>query len=133
MDALTSSYRIVSPSFAVEVLGDGEQSVSGSDLVSVAVLGVLVVTDVSGTTPSVVTLMCEGVHSGSEWEFVEPQSFSFSKKRKFACVENQEGTNRRMRTPLPQQSSFSPLERRKPLERSRKNGCCKDGAVREQQ
>ena len=34
--------------------------------------------------------MCEGVPSDSEWEFVEPQSFSFSKKRNFACVENQE-------------------------------------------
>ena len=29
--------------------------------------------------------MCEGVPSDSEWVLVEPQSFSFSKKRNFAC------------------------------------------------
>ena len=71
--------------------------------------------------------MCEGVRSDSEWDFVEPQSFSFSKKRKFVCVERQEdmhyeGTlvkalpcpERRMRTPLPQQSSFLTMEEGSP-------------------
>ena len=103
----------------------------------------LVVADVGGTAPSVVTVMCEGVPSDSEWDFVEPQSFSFSKKRNFACAENQEDMNyegtpvkappcpeRRMMTPLPQQSSFSSMEEGNP---SGKNGYCKDGAVREQQ
>ena len=34
-----------------------------------------------------------GVPSDSDWDFVEPQSFSLSKKRNFACVENQEDMN----------------------------------------
>ena len=34
--------------------------------------------------------MCEGVSSDSDWECVEPQPFSFSKKRSIVCVENQE-------------------------------------------
>ena len=48
---------------------------------SVAVSGVPVVSDVGETAPSVVTVMCEGAPQDSEWDFVEPQSFSFSKKR----------------------------------------------------
>ena len=58
---------------------------------------------------------------------MEPQSFSFSKKRKIACVVNQEDMNyegtlvkappcpkRRKRTPLPKQSSFSSMEEGSP-------------------
>ena len=41
----------------------------------------------------VVSVMCEGVPSDSEWDWVEPHSFSFSKKRKFACVADQEDMN----------------------------------------
>ena len=37
--------------------------------------------------------MCEGVPLDSEWDFVEPQSFSFSKKRNFDCLEEQEDMN----------------------------------------
>ena len=37
--------------------------------------------------------MCEGVPSDSERDFVEPQSFSFSRKRNLACVEGQEDMN----------------------------------------
>ena len=72
---------------------------------------------------SVVTVVCEDLPSDAEWDFVEPQSFSFSKKRKFACVEGQEDMNyegtpvkappcpkRRMTTPLPRQRSFSSME-----------------------
>ena len=75
------------------------------------------------SAPSVVTVMCEDVSSDSEWDVVEPQSFSFSKKRSFACVENQEDMNfegapvkappcskRGMTTPWPQQNSFSSME-----------------------
>ena len=55
----------VLPSFAVEVVGVGEMSNSGwefgSECGAVAVSGVLVVLDVGETTPSVVTVMCEGV------------------------------------------------------------------------
>ena len=67
------------------------------------------------------------VSSDSECEFVEAQSFSFSKKRNFACVESQEdmdceGTpvkapaspKRRMMTPMPQQSSYSSMEEKSP-------------------
>ena len=115
----------------MEVLGDGEPSDSGWDLGSecgsVAVSGVLVVTDVSGTALSVVTVMRVGAHADSEWECVEPQSFSFSKKQIFAWLEEQEDMyfegkpvkappcpKRRTRTPLPQQSSFSPTEEGSP-------------------
>ena len=66
--------------------------------------------------------------SDSAWDFVEPQSFSFSKKHNFACVEEQEDMNnydgtlvksppcskKRMRTPLPQQSPFSSMEEGSP-------------------
>ena len=40
--------------------------------------------------PPRVAEMCEGVSSDSDWESVEPQSFSFSRKRSIVCVENQE-------------------------------------------
>ena len=117
----------VPPSFEVEAEGDGEPSDSvwelGSEGGSVAVSGVPVASDLGETAPSVVTVMCEGVPSDSEWDFVEVQSFSFSKKRNFACVEDQEDMNhegtlveappcpkRRMRTPFVN-------GRRKPLER----------------
>ena len=35
--------------------------------------GVPVVTDVGETAPSVVTVICEGVPSECEWDFVDPQ------------------------------------------------------------
>ena len=44
-------------------------------------LVVLVVADVPVSPSSVVTEVCDGFLLGSDWEFVEPQSFSFSKKR----------------------------------------------------
>ena len=82
-----------------------------------------VVPDVGEATPSVVTVVCGGVPSDSEWDFLDPKSFSFSKKRNFACVEEQQDMNyegtlvmdllalkRRMRTQLPQQSSLSSME-----------------------
>ena len=71
----------VSPSFAVEVVGDGVPSDSGWGFGSEC-------GSVGETTPSIVTVMCEGVPSDSERDFVEPQSFSHSKKRNVACVEN---------------------------------------------
>ena len=40
---------------------------------------VLVVTDVPVSPSSVVTAFCDVSPCGSDWEFVEPQSFSFSK------------------------------------------------------
>ena len=46
------------PSFEVEVVGDGEPSDSGWEF---AASGMLVVTDVGDSAPSVVTVMCEGV------------------------------------------------------------------------
>ena len=111
--------------------GDGEPSDSvcefGSEGGTVAVSGVPVASVLGESAPSVVTVMCGGVPSDSEWDFVEVQSFSFSKKRNFACVEDQEDMNhegtpvkappcpqRRMRTPLPQQSSFSSMENGSP-------------------
>ena len=65
-----------------------------------------VVADVNEIAPSGVTVMCEAVHSDSEWDFVEPQSSSFSKKRKFACVENQEDMNYEGTKPFEKGSSL---------------------------
>ena len=54
--------------------------------------GVLVATDVLDF-PSSLVVMSEAFLSDSDWEIVEPQSFSFSKKRHAVCVENQEDMN----------------------------------------
>ena len=63
----------VLPSFAVEVVGVGELSDSGwefgSECCSDAVSGVLVVSHVGETAPSVVTVMWEGAPSDSERDF----------------------------------------------------------------
>ena len=50
--------------------------------------GVLVVTDVPDS-PSSLILMGEALVSDSEWETVESQSFSWSRKRQAFCVEDQ--------------------------------------------
>ena len=80
----------------------------------------LVVTDVPVSPSSVVAEVCDGFSFGSDWEFVEPQLFSFSKKGWIVLEENQgemsyEGTpvkapptpRRRMMPPSPEQISFS--------------------------
>ena len=85
---------------------------------------VLVVTDVLVSPSSVVTEFCDDVSGDSDWEFVEPQSSSFSpKKRSFVWTDSQgeiryEGSplkasaasRRRMMPPTPQQSSHSSIE-----------------------
>ena len=81
---------------------------------------VLGVTDVLVSPSSVVTEFCDGVSLDSDWEFVEQQSSSFSKKRSIVWVENQEEmknertpvkapptSRRRTIPPTPQQSSHS--------------------------
>ena len=72
-------------------LGDGGPSDSSWEFVSEcgSVVGsdVLVLAGVGVSALSVVIVVCEGVFSGSELSSVEPQSFSLSKKRNFACVE----------------------------------------------
>ena len=70
---------------AFHIFIQGENSECDSQCGSVAVSGLLVIPDVGEAAPSVVTVMCGGALSASEWDFVEPQSFSFSKKRNFAC------------------------------------------------
>ena len=82
-----------------------------------------VVIEVRVSSTSAVAEMREGVSSDSDWESVEPQSFSFSRKRSIFSVENQQdmsyaGTpvkapptsGRRMSPPTPQQSSYSSIE-----------------------
>ena len=54
------------------------------------VLAVLVVTDVLVLLSSAVTGVREGFSLDSEWEFVEQQSSSFSKKRSFVWSGSQE-------------------------------------------
>ena len=51
-----------------------------------AVTDVLVLVSYS----SAVTEICEGVSLNSDWEFVEPESSSFSKKRSFVWADSQE-------------------------------------------
>ena len=51
---------------------------------------VLDVTDVPVSPSSVVTEFCDGFPFCSDWEFVEPQSFSFSKKRAHSWTVTQE-------------------------------------------
>ena len=48
-----------------------------------------VVTDVPVSPSLVMTESCDDVSVESDWEFVEPQSFSFSKKRSIVCAENE--------------------------------------------
>ena len=77
--------------------------------------GVPVVSDVIPSSSLVV--MSEALLSDSDWEIVEQQSFSFSRKRQAVCVENQEDMNydgtpvkaplasrRKIMPPTPQQS-----------------------------
>ena len=49
------------------------------------------VTDVPVSLSSVVTEFCDGFSCCSDWEDVEPQSFSFSKKRAHCCTDTREG------------------------------------------
>ena len=65
-------------------LWDDPGGLSGCDLVTLA--GVPVVTDVPVSPSSAVAEMCEGVPLDSGWEFVEPQSFSFSNQKAFDCL-----------------------------------------------
>ena len=93
-----------------------DESCGLSDCDSVTWTGVLFVTDVPFSTSSSVVVMSEVV--ALDWKFVEPQSFSFSKKGSIVGVENQEGMSfeetpvRRMMPPTPQQSSYSSIEAR---------------------
>ena len=54
------------------------------------VSAVLDVTDLPVSPSSVVTEFCDGFSCCSDWEDVEPQSFSFSKKRAHCCPSTQE-------------------------------------------
>ena len=51
--------------------------------------GVPVVTG-APDAPSSLDVTSEALVSDSDWEIVEPQSFSFSRKRRAVCVESQE-------------------------------------------
>ena len=76
-------------------------------------------TDVLVSPSSVVTELCGVSSCCSDWEFVEPQSFSFSKKRAHGCTDTQEEmryegspvitppfSRRRMTPPTPVQNSY---------------------------
>ena len=81
------------------------------------------VTDVPVSPFSVVTEFCLSVFCCTEWEFVEPQSFSFSNKRAHSYTVTQEEmrfegpqvkapppSRRRMMPPTPLQNSYSSFE-----------------------
>ena len=86
---LVSSRVCVLSSSALE-LGDGDPSDSGWEFVSecgsVAGSDVPVLAGVRVSAPSVVTLMCEGVPSDSERDFVDPQSFLLSPRSEISLV-----------------------------------------------
>ena len=63
-----------------------DESCGLSDCGSVTLSGVPVVTDVPVSPSSAVAVMSETLLSDSGWEIVEPQSFSFSRKRSVVCV-----------------------------------------------
>ena len=85
-------------------------------------LVVLVVIDVLVSLSSVATEFCDGVSLDSDWEFVEPQSSSFSKKRSFVWEDSQEEMryegppvkgpppSRRRKPTTPQESSYPSIE-----------------------
>ena len=73
--------------------------------------------------PSSAAVVSEALLSDSDWETVEPQSFSFSRKRPVVCAENQEdrrhegtpvkatpASRRKVVPPTPRQSSHSSIE-----------------------
>ena len=60
-----------------------------SDCDSVTWTKLLAVNDLLVSPSSAVAEMREGVSTDSDWEFLEPQCFSFSKKRSFVCAESQ--------------------------------------------
>ena len=67
------------------------EDLSDSEPVSFALVRVVPdVTDVLVSPSSVVTEFCDVSSRCSDWEFVEPQSFSFSKKRALCCTDTQE-------------------------------------------
>ena len=81
------------------------------------------VSDVVVSPSSVVTEMCEVSPCCSDWDFVEPQSFSFSKKRALCCSDKQEEmryegspvkapsfSRKRMTPPTPMQYSYASFE-----------------------
>ena len=84
---------------------------------------VLGVTDVRVSLSSVVAEVSDGFSCSSDWEFIEPQSFSFSRKRSLYCAVAQEEmrhessqvkppplSRRRVIPPTPMQSSYSSFE-----------------------
>ena len=102
-----------------------DESCRLSDCDSVTWTGLPVVVDVLVSPSSAVAEMCDGVSSDSDWEFVEPESFSFYTKRSIVCAENQgemsyevtpvkapPSTRRRMMPPTPQQFSRSSTDER---------------------
>ena len=79
------------------------------------------VTDVPVCPSSVVTELCDVSSCCSNWDFVEPQSFSFSKKRIGTTVQEEmryedspvkapPPSRRRMTPPTPLQNSYSSVE-----------------------
>ena len=79
------------------------------------------VTDVPVSPSSVVTELCDVSSCCSDWESVEPQSFSFSKKRVWTTTQEEmryedspvkapPPSRRRMTPPTPLQNSYSSFE-----------------------
>ena len=104
---------------------DNPEDLSDCELDSCAhVRVVLDVIDVLFSTSSVVTELCDVSPCGSDWEFVEPQSFSFSKKRAHCGTDMQEEmryegspvkaplhSRRRVTPPSPVQNSYTSFVR----------------------
>ena len=107
---------------------------------------VLDVTAVPVSPSSVVSELCDGFSCGSDLDFMEPQSFSFFKKRLHSWTVAQKEmwseepqvkapsiSRRRMMPPTPLQNSYASLvgefRSGRPVERERQSGHCKDEAA----
>ena len=124
------AFEIISQGRDLESLGDLswgdplEKPTDLSDCELVSSARVRVVPDATVSPSSVVTEFCDGFSGCSDWEFVEPQSFSFSRNRALCCTSMQEEmryegsqgkapsiTRRRMIPPAPLQNSPTSFER----------------------
>ena len=95
---------------AFEIFSQGEMSESG--VIGTSGPVVLVVTDALVSPSSVVTEVCDGFSLGSDGELVEPQSFSFSRKRAHSWTVTQKEMRYKSssaRTPPPSRRRMMPL------------------------
>ena len=137
------AFEIISQGRDLESFGDLswndplEKPEDLSDCEPVSSARVRVVPDATVSPSSVVTEFCDVSLCCSDREFVEPQSFSFSRKRALCCASTQEEmryegsqgkappkTRRRMLPPAPLQNSPTSFEREQESHKGEGRGWC---------